>query len=74
MHLKGNVICPHLIGSTDGVICGIGNELIRDIGDADIRLCMNRRYEACSIYKASLIEMAVRPFLSEAVPEAGRQF
>jgi len=72
MHTKSNIICPHLAGSTDGAACGIDNKLVRDIGNADIRLCMNRRYEACSIYKSLLIKMAVRPFLSDAVPEAGQ--
>lgn len=67
MHLKSNVICPHLIGSTDGATCSIVNELIRNRSDADIRFCLNRRYEACSIYKSSLIRMAMSPFLSEAV-------
>ncbi|MBI5026712.1 MAG: hypothetical protein HZC12_08335 [Nitrospirae bacterium] len=72
MYQRSNVICPHLIGSPDGATCSIANEFIRNMEDADIRLCMNRRYEACSIYKSSLIKMAAKSFLSDAVPEAGQ--
>lgn len=48
------VICPHLKGSSEGAVCCVINNLIRDIEDVSIRLCLNRHYEACAIYKSSL--------------------
>lgn len=74
MHLKNNVICPNLTGSLDGVACSIVNEFIRNRSDADIRFCMNKRYEACSIYKSSLKRMTMSHLLSEAASETGSDF
>ncbi len=63
MHPKSNVNCPHLIGGPEGYSCIVFNSFIRDMENADIRLCMSRRYEACFVYIFSLIMMAVKPFL-----------
>jgi hypothetical protein len=66
MYSKSNITCPHLImGNSEGASCSVFNSFIRDMEDADIMLCMDRHYEACSIYISSLIKMAVKPFLSE---------
>lgn len=48
------VKCPHLKGSAEGAVCSMIDNLIRNIEDVSIRLCMNRHYEACSLYKISL--------------------
>jgi len=54
MSTIGYVLCPHLKGSNQGIICGISNSLIRDMADFTIRLCMSQRHEACSVYMQSL--------------------
>lgn len=69
MHTKSNIICPHLIGSPEGAICSFDNELVRNMRDADIRLCMNRRYESCSIYVRLLQKEAIKRISPDAVPE-----
>lgn len=52
-------ICPNFQGGSEGATCGVASEFIRDMEYADIRLCMNRRYEACSLYILSLKKMAL---------------
>jgi len=54
MHRRSETMCQYLKGSNDGARCSVVNTLIRDIEDADIRLCMNRHYEACSYYMFAL--------------------
>ncbi len=48
------VMCPHLKGSYDGAVCGSVNKLIKNIEGITIKLCMNRHYEVCAIYRESL--------------------
>jgi len=57
MNTIGYVLCPNLKGSKQGIICSIGNSLIRDMADFTIRLCMSQRHEACSLYMQSLQNM-----------------
>lgn len=52
--MNSNIICPYLIGGFDGATCSVVSKFIRDTEDADIKLCMNRRYEVCSIYVRQL--------------------
>jgi len=59
MEMKGNVRCPNLQGGPEGAICGVLNRFIRDMKDTDIRFCMGRRYEVCSLYGLSLRGMAL---------------
>lgn len=61
---KSNLICPHLKGSSEGASCDVVKTFIKDIVDADIKLCMNRRFEGCSIYYLYLKELAA-PFLKK---------
>ena len=51
------IICPHLKGSMEGSMCGAANSLIKNTEDVDIRLCMSRHHEACSMYMRSLRHM-----------------
>ncbi|MFN3478901.1 MAG: hypothetical protein ACK415_00815 [Thermodesulfovibrionales bacterium] len=60
MQTKSNVVCPYLKGSINGAICDVTNNFIREMDDAEIRLCMNRRYEVCSIYVRLLQKEALR--------------
>lgn len=49
-----SIICPHLKGSQEGAVCSFNKKLIKDMEDINIRLCMNRHYEVCSVYMLSL--------------------
>lgn len=69
MYQKSNVICPHLIGSSEGATCSVVNKFIRYMEDADIRRCINRRYEVCSIYVRQLQKEALRFINHDAVTE-----
>lgn len=62
-------ICPNIQGGPEGATCGVANEFIRDMEYADIRLCMNRRYESCSIYVRLLQKEAMKRISPDAVPE-----
>ncbi|HAM49273.1 MAG TPA: hypothetical protein DCP92_00715 [Nitrospiraceae bacterium] len=54
MHQTRELICQYLKGSPDGALCGVVDNLIRCMEDADIRVCMSRHHEACSYYVFSL--------------------
>jgi len=58
MYKTQGVICQYLTGTPEGAKCGVVNELIRAIKDADIHICMGRHYEACSIYVSLLLRSA----------------
>ncbi|MBF0505421.1 MAG: hypothetical protein HQL09_01175 [Nitrospirae bacterium] len=47
-------ICPYLKGTSQGANCGASNRLVKELPDIDIRVCMSRHHEACSIYFCSL--------------------
>ena len=49
-----SIMCPHLKGSLSEAVCGFLNTCIKNREDIDLRLCMHRHYEACSLYKMSL--------------------
>ena len=53
MHMK-SIMCPHLKGSQEGAVCSFLNTCIKDMEDINLRLCMNRHYEVCSVYRRSL--------------------
>jgi hypothetical protein len=53
----GFIICPHLKGSMDGSVCRATDSLIKNMEDVEIKLCMSRHHEACSIYIRSLHNM-----------------
>ncbi len=59
MYQTSYVICPYLAGSPDGLMCSNVNRFIKDMEDGDIRLCMSRRYEVCSMYINILRKMAL---------------
>ena len=54
-----SLICQHLRGDDEGARCEVIGMPIRLAQDADIRLCMNGRYEACPYYMLSLHELAL---------------
>ncbi len=51
------VMCPYLKGGDDGALCSIINNLVKDMEGFTIKLCMSRRYEACSAYITTLLNM-----------------
>lgn len=55
------VFCPHLKGSAQGALCGVVNSFMKDIEDADIRLCMSARFEVCHRYLSSLMRLKANP-------------
>lgn len=50
----GAVMCPYLKGSRDGAVCNLIHNFIRNMEGFTIKLCMNRHYEACSVYIGTL--------------------
>ncbi len=54
MGSKSLWICPHLKGSSQGVMCSVQNRLVSIIEDADVKLCTSRHFEVCSIYLTEL--------------------
>ncbi len=72
MYMKSNVICPNLQGSSDGATCSVVSKFIMAMEDADIRLCMNRRYEVCSLYVLSLRRIALNSIGSNVALETGQ--
>jgi len=53
----GFILCPHLKGSMEGSVCGITNDLIKNMEGFTVKLCMSQRHEACSVYMQSLQNM-----------------
>jgi hypothetical protein len=53
-------ICKHLKGGPEGARCAVINRLVRSVEDADIRLCMSRRHEACGYYVLFLRQLVLR--------------
>jgi len=53
-YMERFTICPHLKGSERGAECRVTNKLIKDMQDVNIKICMSRRHEACSVYFCSL--------------------
>lgn len=54
MYMERLTICPYLKGSEVGAQCLVVNKLINDMPDVNIRICMSRRHEACSVYFCSM--------------------
>lgn len=74
--------CPHLKGSNDGARCDAAlciaeNNLIKNMEDVNIKLCINkkRRFEACYIYfiklrRSAISKLSVEILLSDSRPHA----
>lgn len=54
MNLERLAICPYLKGSELGAECRVVKKCIKDMQDVNIKICMSRRHEACSVYFCSL--------------------
>jgi hypothetical protein len=54
-------MCPYLDGSPEGVICNAANDLIRNIKNVDVEVCMRRRFELCYIYALKLKDIDIFP-------------
>jgi len=51
-------MCPYLDGSPEGVVCNAVQNLIRNIQNIDLNICMGRHFESCHLYTATLKELA----------------
>lgn len=51
--------CPHFEETSIGTTCSVADCFIKNIEGADIRLCMDRRFEACYVYFIKLRMMAI---------------
>ncbi len=60
MEIKGYIACPYLKVEINGIMCDVTGNLVRDMEDADIRLCVCRRYEGCGVYANFLQKEAIR--------------
>lgn len=56
MNYKSYSMCPYLKGDSKGATCASVGMHIKDIEDADIKFCLCRHYESCSIYSDSLYD------------------
>lgn len=54
MDIQSLSICPHLKGGDSGARCLAADRLINEMKEINIKICMSRRHEACSIYFCSL--------------------
>lgn len=68
MSIYSNVRCPHLRGSSEGAVCGIISDLVKNIEGVTIKLCMDRHYEACSIYREELRKSFAKSSLYSSTP------
>jgi len=48
------VMCPHFKGTDHGAECAIAMDIVRNIENADIKLCMSRHFEICPVYFTTL--------------------
>jgi hypothetical protein len=55
------LMCPYLDGSPAGVICKAVNDLVRNIKNVDVEVCMRRRFELCYIYALKLKDIDIFP-------------
>jgi hypothetical protein len=51
-------MCPYLDGSPKGVVCNAVQDLIKNIQNIDLNICMGRHFESCHLYTATLKELA----------------
>jgi hypothetical protein len=59
-------MCPYLDGSPKGVICNAANDLIKNIKNVDVEVCMGRRFELCYIYALKLKDIDIFPVSSSS--------
>jgi hypothetical protein len=46
------LMCPNIMGSKEGVRCTVQDDLIRNIDDVSVDICLSRKFESCHIYFA----------------------
>ena len=54
MNMQSLIMCPYLKGSTEGAHCHAADKHIKDMKDVNIKVCMGRHHEACSVYFCAL--------------------
>jgi hypothetical protein len=52
-------MCPYLDGSPEGIACNAAQDLIRNIKNINLNICMGRHFELCHVYMMKLREMTV---------------
>ncbi len=63
MSPRSEIVCQYLEGGREGAKCGAIDRLLKNIDEADIRICLSRRYEVCRLYKRSLASNDVNPIV-----------
>lgn len=62
--MKMNMVyfmCPYLDGSPEGVVCNAVHDLIRNIKNVDVEICMRRCFESCYIYALKMKDIDIFP-------------
>ncbi len=67
MSPRSEIVCQYLEGGPEGAKCGAIDRLIKSIEEADIRICLSRRYEVCRLYKRSLAKNGVKSIVAGSV-------
>lgn len=50
-------LCPYLDANREGPMCNAAEDLLQNIKDINLKLCMSRKFESCSIYVSKLKEI-----------------
>ncbi len=64
MSPRSEIVCQYLEGGREGAKCGAIDRLIKNIEEADIKICLSRRYEVCRLYKRSLGRTGAGPIVA----------
>ncbi len=66
-------MCPYLDGSPEGVVCHAASDLIRNIKDISLTVCMGRHFETCHVYVTKLRMLSEVGLMSSCV-EKGNDY
>jgi len=54
-------MCPYLDGGPEGAVCNAAHDLVKNIKNIDVEICMRRRFELCYIYALKLKDIDIFP-------------
>lgn len=64
-------MCPYLDGSPNGAVCNAINDLLKNIQDIDLKICMGRHFESCHVY-VSVLKTLTQEHLASISVEMGK--
>lgn len=67
MYYRSHSVCPLLKGGDEGAVCTVSGEFIRDIAGSNMKICMTRHFESCSIYFDGLRNTDINPIIAGIV-------